>query len=93
MPEVSRFFGIIISLNYNKHPLPHFHVRYNDQKALVDIESLRLLEGQLSPRALGMVIEWASRHQVELKTNVIIHPLLASPSVWEERFPPLPGEG
>lgn len=29
MPEVSRFFGIIISLNYNEHPPPHFHVRYN----------------------------------------------------------------
>ncbi|MFZ4655398.1 MAG: DUF4160 domain-containing protein [Caldilineaceae bacterium] len=69
MPEVSRFFGIIISLNYNEHPPPHFHVRYNDQKALVDIESLRLLEGHLSPRALGMVIEWASRYQVDLRVN------------------------
>ncbi len=32
MPEVSRFFGIIISLNYNEHPPPHFHVRYNDRE-------------------------------------------------------------
>lgn len=47
MPEVSRFFGMIISLNYNEHPPPHFHVRYNDQRALIDIESLRLLEGTL----------------------------------------------
>ena len=69
MPEVSRFFGIIISLNYNEHPPPHFHVRYNDQKALVDIQFLRLIEGRLSPRALGMVIEWATIHQVELQEN------------------------
>lgn len=69
MPEVSRFFGIIISLNYNEHPPPHFHVRYNDQKALVDIQFLRLIEGRLSPRALGMVIEWATIHQAELQEN------------------------
>lgn len=69
MPEVSRFFGIIISLNYNEHPPPHFHVRYTDQKALVDIQFLRLIEGRLSPRALGMVIEWATIHQAELQEN------------------------
>lgn len=69
MPEVSRFFGIIISLNYNEHPPPHFHVRYNDQKALVDIQFLRLIEGRLSPRALGMVIEWATIHKAELQEN------------------------
>lgn len=69
MPEVSRFFGIIIPLNYNEHPPPHFHVRYNDQKALVDIQFLRLIEGRLSPRALGMVIEWATIHQAELQEN------------------------
>jgi hypothetical protein len=66
MLEVSRFFGIIITLNYNDHPPPHFHVRYGAQKALVDIESLSVLEGRLTPRVLGMVIEWAVQHQHEL---------------------------
>lgn len=66
MPEVSRFFGIIISLNYNDHPPPHFHVRYAEQKATVAIESLTMLEGHLSPRVLGLVIEWASAHRQEL---------------------------
>jgi hypothetical protein len=69
MPEVSRFFGINISMNYNEHPPPHFHVRYGGQKALVDIELLRLLEGKLSPRVLGMVVEWAALHQVALREN------------------------
>jgi hypothetical protein len=48
MLEVSRFFGIIITLNYNDHPPPHFHVRYGAQKALVDIESLSVPEGRLT---------------------------------------------
>ena len=35
MPEISRFLGIIITMYYNDHPLPHFHVRYNQQKAII----------------------------------------------------------
>ena len=53
MPEISRFFGIIITMNYNDHPPAHFHVRYGDQKALIDIERLALLEGHLTARPLG----------------------------------------
>ena len=66
MPEVSRFFGIIIAMYYNDHSPPHFHARYGDQKALISIESLTILRGQLSPRVLGLVVEWASAHQSEL---------------------------
>jgi hypothetical protein len=69
VPEVSRFFGIIVLLNYNDHAPPHFHVRYGEQKALMAIESLTLLAGHLSPRVLGMVVEWATQHQVELMEN------------------------
>jgi hypothetical protein len=64
--ERGRFFGIIISLNYNDHPPPHFHVRYAEQKATVAIESLSVLEGHLSLRVLGLVVEWASAHRQEL---------------------------
>ncbi len=66
MPEISRFFGIIIAMFYNDHSPPHFHVRYGGERALIAIESLALLEGKLSPRALGLVTEWASIHQAEL---------------------------
>lgn len=66
MPEISRFFGIIILMYYKDHPPPHFHVRYGEQKALIDIQSLTLLEGRLSPRVLGLVVEWASMHQEDL---------------------------
>lgn len=66
MPEISRFFGIIVTMYYNDHPPPHFHVRYGQQKALIAIETLSILEGTLKPRTLGLVIEWASQHQSEL---------------------------
>jgi len=66
MPEISRFFGIIITMYYNDHAPPHFHVRYGQQKALIAIESLAVLQGNLKPRPLGLAIEWASQHQAEL---------------------------
>ncbi len=69
MPEVSRFFGIIVAMYYNDHAPPHFHVRYGKQKAIVDIETLSVLEGKLKPRALGLIIEWAAQHQAELQQN------------------------
>ncbi len=69
MPEISRFFGTVISMYYNDHTPPHFHVRYGSQKALIAIDSLSILRGSLSPRVLGLVIEWAAQHQAELVEN------------------------
>jgi len=69
MPEISRFFGIIVTMNYNDHAPPHFHARYGDQKAIVAIPTLILLRGRLPPRAFGLVIEWATLHQAELLEN------------------------
>jgi len=69
MPEISRFLGIIIAMYYKDHEPPHFHVRYGGQKAIISIETLTLLRGKLSPRVLGLVIEWASLHQMELMEN------------------------
>jgi hypothetical protein len=59
LPEISRFFGIIVAMFYSDHPPPHFHVRYGSQRAVVGI-ALSVLECSLSPRALGLVVEWAS---------------------------------
>ena len=66
MPEICRFFGIIIAVLYDDHNPPHFHARYNDQKISIEIETLKILEGSIPPRALGMVMEWASVHKEEL---------------------------
>lgn len=69
MPEISRFFGIIIAMFYNDHAPPHFHARYEEQRAIIGIDSLTLLGGHLSPRVLGLVMEWAALHQDELRED------------------------
>ena len=69
MPEISRFFGIIIAMYYNDHEPPHFHARYAGGEALVEIDGLGVMEGLLPPRVLGLVVEWASLHRGELLDN------------------------
>ena len=66
MPEISRFFGILIKMYWDDHNPPHFHAFYAGEQALVDITTLSLFAGRLSPRALGLVVEWANLHQEEL---------------------------
>ena len=66
MPEISRFYGLIIAMFYNDHAPPHFHVRYGSHRASVVIAPPALLSGSLPPRALGLVVEWASLHRDEL---------------------------
>jgi hypothetical protein len=69
MPEISRFFGIIISMYYEDHNPPHFHAMYGEFKATIKINDFALLEGYLPPKAFGLVIEWASIHKNELLNN------------------------
>ena len=66
MPEISRFFGIIIAMFFDDHNPPHFHARYGNDNAVIKITDLTVLEGYLQPRALGLVIEWAAIHKDEL---------------------------
>lgn len=66
MPEISRFFGIVISMFYSDHAPPHFHARYGRRTAAIEIAGPALLEGALPPRVLGMVFEWAALHREEL---------------------------
>jgi hypothetical protein len=66
MPEISRFFGISIKMFFGDHVPPHFHAEYGDYKAQVNIGSHVIIAGNLPPRVLGMVIEWAALHQDEL---------------------------
>jgi hypothetical protein len=66
MPEISRFFGIVIAIYWKEHGVPHFHAKYSGQRASFSIEDLRLLEGQLPPRVTALVLEWAFLHRDEL---------------------------
>lgn len=51
---------------FTDHAPPHFHVRYGEHKAAINIQTLALMSGRLPPRALGLVMEWAAQHQAEL---------------------------
>jgi hypothetical protein len=68
MPEISRFYGIVIRMFHREHQPAHFHAFYAEHEMLVAIDTLAVIEGSLPPRALGMVMEWASLHQDELKS-------------------------
>ena len=69
MPELSRFFGIIIrmyaELNVS-HRTPHFHAYHQDQVAIYGIAPVELIAGALSRRQRRLVEAWAELHQEEL---------------------------
>jgi len=65
MPKISEFFGIKIYI-YDHHPA-HFHAKYAGEDAQISIEDLTVMRGKLAPRAMGLVIEWATLHQKDLR--------------------------
>ena len=65
MPEISRFYGIIILMNFLDHSPPHFHAWYNDYKIIVSIED-GTITGEMPKRALKLIIEWLKLHRIEL---------------------------
>lgn len=58
MAEICRFLGIVISMYFDEHNPPHFHVIYNEHKAVMAIRNLNLLDGSLPARVRGLVEEW-----------------------------------
>ena len=66
MPTISAFYGILIRMFFNDHPPPHFHARYGEFEATIEIATLQILEGALPARALNLVREWAMMHREEL---------------------------
>jgi hypothetical protein len=69
MPEICRFYGIIIKMFFQDHSPPHFHAEYQEFEALIDILTLEIIEGNLPSRAKLLVIEWALEHREELINN------------------------
>jgi len=68
MPEISRFYGIVINLLYkdnSQHHKPHVHVRYAEFKASVAIDG-ELLAGSLPAKELTLVQAWMLLHEEEL---------------------------
>lgn len=69
MPEISLFYGIRITMFYDDHNPPHFHVEYNGRKALIDIINAQVIRGSLPPKQLKLVLAWCVIHQDELMQN------------------------
>jgi hypothetical protein len=69
MPKISEFYGIIIEMYWSDHNPPHFHAKYAEHRAEIDIRTLGILRGRLPPKAFSLVTEWGSIHQGELHTQ------------------------
>ncbi len=65
MPEISRFFGIIISMYYDEHNPPHFHAEYGKYEIIINIES-GTIKGEFPKKELRAVLEWYDLHKEEL---------------------------
>ncbi len=60
------FYGILIQMYYDDHNPPHFHAIYSAYKAVIAIQDFAILEGDLPPKAVGLVMEWAREHKNDL---------------------------
>lgn len=69
MPTISVFYGIVISMFFDDHLPPHFHAKYAEFKGSIDIQQLKMNQGDLPRRALELILDWAELHQAELLTD------------------------
>ena len=85
MPVVSSFYGILIYFYFEDHNPPHFHAKYNEFEALIDIETLGIVRGNLPSKAHSLVVEWGSKH----KAALLIDWELAKANKQPEKIEPL----
>lgn len=69
MPEISRFYGIIIYMFAKDHNPPHFHAKYGEYKGIFNIKTGELMEGELPKRALRLIEDWIELNRKELMEN------------------------
>ena len=69
MPEISRFYGIVIRMHIDEHNPPHFHAKYGNKEVVVSIAGPGILSGKFPPQAIRLVLRWAKLHQGELLQN------------------------
>jgi len=71
MPTISLFYGIAIRMycGLSEHNPPHIHVYYQEFKAIIDIQKLELIEGDLPKKQRRLVLAWVELHQEDLLQN------------------------
>ncbi len=68
MPELARFYGIIIRMFLidREHPPRHIHIKYGEYEAVMSLTNLELIDGKLPNKCFQLAREWAELHQTEL---------------------------
>ena len=72
MPIISMFYGIIVAMYFldkKKHKMPHIHVKYQDNEAVISIPDGELLEGRLPSNKMKLVMAWIEIHRDELMAD------------------------
>jgi len=72
LPEISRFFGIVIRMFAepgSQHHVPHFHAYYQDEVGIFAFDPVELLAGSLPRKQRRLVEAWAELHQAELTAD------------------------
>ena len=66
VPEISRFFGIVIQMFWTDHAPPHFHAKYGSSRCTISLHTLAVTSGALPRRAMALTLEWAAEHREAL---------------------------
>ena len=68
MPEICRFYGIVIRMYLidREHPPRHIHIKYGEYEAVMELEKLEILDGSVPNKCQQLVKEWAKEHRLEL---------------------------
>ena len=66
MPEITRFYGILIKMFFSEHNPPHFHAIYGEYNGTFELDPLKMTEGDLPNKAQELVMEWAEKYKDEL---------------------------
>jgi hypothetical protein len=69
MPELSRFYGIVIYMYYKEHNPPHFHINYNEFEAVFSMNEEAIIEGFIPSKQLRLILAWYELHSSELFEN------------------------
>jgi len=67
MPEITRFYGIVIKIFFTReHNPPHFHAVYGEFVGMFDIQTLEMLEGDMPHKAQALIKEWGEQHKTDI---------------------------
>ena len=68
MPEICRFYGMVIYMYAVDHNPPHFHIHYGEYEAIMTLDG-KIIAGKIPNRATNLVLQWVAQHREELMKN------------------------